>query len=131
MAFEFEAALVVADRAGESLSFADRLENHRHYLVIQRDEVSRDAVLADLENVYLERDDQQFGGYGGIESVTLTRDRLTIRLTPRMATRMCHHDTLSVGFGEEAFPRVDELVGVIFRGYESRVVRAAGGAVGG
>jgi hypothetical protein len=124
VAFEFEAALVVPDTAAESLSFADHPENHQHYLIIQRDEESRDAVLPDMENVYVERDDQQFGGYGGIESVSLTKTRLTLLLTPRMARQMGLHDTLSVGFGEDSFRDVEELVALIFRGYESRVVRA-------
>jgi len=124
MAFEFEATLVVPDTTAESLSFADRPENHQHYLIIQRDEESRDAVMPDMENVYVERDDQLFGGYGGIESVLLSRTRLMLRLTPRMARQMGHHDTVSVGFGEDFSRQVDELVGLIFRGYESRVARA-------
>ena len=123
MAFEFEAELVVPDARQESLSFADRRENHQHYLIIQRDEEARDDVLPDVENVYVERDDQQFGGYGGIEAVTLGSRRLTLRLTPRMANQMGHHDTLSVGFAEDSLRDVDKLVTLIFRGYESRVTR--------
>lgn len=124
MAFEFEAALVIPDTRAESLSFADQPEDHQHYLIIQRDEDARDDVLPDVENVYIERDDQQFGGYGGIESVALNKGRLTLRLSPRMARQMGHHDSLSVAFPEECFQQVDELVRLIFRGDEPRVVRA-------
>ena len=124
MAFEFEAALVVPDTRQESLSFADRCENHRHYLIIQRfDEEAGEDVLPDVENVYIERDDQQFGGYGGIEAVTLGSRRLTLKLTPRMAKQMGHHDTLSVGFAEDSLSDVDKLLALIFRGYESRITR--------
>jgi hypothetical protein len=123
MAFEFEAAVVVPDPANESLSFADHPENPRHYLVIQRYDESPDAILPDMENVYIERDDQQFGGYGGIEAVSLATDRLSLRLTPRMSKRMGDHEALSVRFGEDSFRQVDELVTLIFRGYESRIVR--------
>jgi hypothetical protein len=123
VAFEFEAALVDSDTAAERLSFADHPDDQQHYLVIQRDEESADDVLPDMENVYVERDDQQFGGYGGIESVSLTNTRLTLRLTPRMTRQMGLHDTLSVGFQEDSFREVDGMVRLIFRGYESRVVR--------
>jgi hypothetical protein len=125
MAFHFEAALVIPDAENQSLSFADRREDHVHYLIIQRDQESPDAVLPDAENLYVERDDQQFGGYGGIECVTLSRHRLSLKLTPRMARKMGHHDTLSVGFAEadDSFGRIDQLVELIFRGYESRVER--------
>jgi len=123
VAFEFEAVLVVPDAKQESLSFADRLEHYQHYLIIQRDQEARDDILPDVENVYVERDDQKFGGYGGIESVLLGKRRLTLTLTPRMATRMGGHDTLSVMFAQDWLQQVDELTGLIFRGYESRVVR--------
>ena len=123
MAFEFEAAVVVPDEASESLSFADHPENPQHYLVIQRSDESPDAVLPDMENVYVERDDQHFGGYGGIESVSLSNGRLTLRLTLRMAKRMGHHDALSVRFSEDSVRQVDQLVTLIFRGYESRIAR--------
>lgn len=122
MAFEFKAAIVVPDATAPSLSFADRTENYKHYLIIQRDEESGDAVLPDMENVYLERDDQHFGGYGGIESVELGKNRLTLRFSGRMARRMGNHDTLSVEFPEEFLSQVDELVRLIFRGYEQRIV---------
>ena len=123
MTFEFEAALVVADPVAEALSFADQTEDHQHYLIIQRDDESSDNVSPDMENIYIERDDQQFGGYGGIESVQLSKNRLTLRLTPRMAKQMGHHEALSVGFSKDFNKQVDELVTLIFRGYESRIVR--------
>jgi hypothetical protein len=121
--FEFQAALVVPDTAQMSLSFADHPENHQHYLIIQRDEELRNAILPDLENIYLERDDQIFGGYGGIESVTLSRHRLSLKLTPRMAKRMGNFDELILGFeqADNSFRHIEELVALIFRGYESRI----------
>ncbi len=125
MLFEFQAALVVPQIPEVCLSFADRLEHHQHYLVIQRSEERVDDVLPDVENVYIERDDQCWGGYGGIQSVLLLRNRLTLTLTPRMAITMGDHETLSVIFDVDdgMFGRIDEVLSSIFRGYEDRVSR--------
>jgi hypothetical protein len=121
--FEFRAELVVPDRSQQSLSFADHLQSPKHYLVLQRDEENAEATLSDVENVYIERDDQQFGGYGGIESVVLERDRLTLNLTPRMAKQMGHQDALTVTFAadDQLFENVREALKLVFRGYDSRV----------
>ena len=115
--------LVVPDRRQQSLSFADCLQDHKHYLVLQRDEENPEAVLGDVENIYIERDDQQFGGYGGIELVVLERDRLTLNLTPRMAKQMGHHDSLTVTFvaDDSLFANVREVLKPVFRGYDARV----------
>ena len=123
MTFEFRAELVVPDRRQQSLSFADRLQDHKHYLILARDEENAEAVFSDVENVYIERDDQQFGGYGGIESVILEPDRLTLNLTPRMARQMGNRDALTVTFeaDDSLFANVRDVLKLVFRGYDARL----------
>ena len=125
MGFEFRAAHVYPDPVAVRLSFEGEPANDDpHYLIIDRSEDSPDEPLPDAENIYVERDDQQFGGYGGITSVTLTRGRLTISLTPRMAVRMGRHETLGVSFADDqtTFREVASVLKLIFREYPDRVI---------
>jgi hypothetical protein len=121
--FAFHAELVVPEAGGLSLSFADRSDDQRHYLVLARDEETPDQAQPDLRKVYIECDDQCWGGYGGIESVQLQRDALTIQVGEKMATKLGLHDVLCVSFSvdEVVFREVQRVVHLIFRGYEDRV----------
>src|SRR5690349_20550719 len=121
--FAFHAELVVADARQRSLSFADRDEGTCHYLVVQRDEERRGEVLSDLENIYVERDDQRWGGYGGIERVQLDRGGMTLFLGERMAACMGGHSEMRVTFDVDTsrLREVKDVLSLIFRGYESRV----------
>lgn len=75
-----------------------------------------------MENVYIERDDQAWGGYGGIERVALTRDSLTLHLGGRMAKQLGGHDSIRVSFEvpDPAFLELRHVLDLIMRGYESR-----------
>ena len=121
--FEFHAEIIVPQAEELSISFADRTEDQKHYLIIARDQESPDETQPDLKNIYIERDDQRWGGYGGIESVRLERDALTVRLSGRMATRIGLHDELRVTFGIDGslFRDVKSILELIFRGYEDRL----------
>src|SRR5438128_295352 len=106
MEFTFHAGWVHSDDVAIRLAFADRNnEMGEHYFVMDRAENSQEEVLPDMENVYIERDDQGWGGYGGIEQVVLERNRLIVQLGPRMATRMGEHEQIRVTFDltESAF----------------------------
>jgi hypothetical protein len=125
MTFAFHAEFVHADPQCRRLSFLDRDdESSEHYLIFDRSEDSPEEPVADMANVYLERDDQQWGGYGGIESVTLTSDRLTLRLTPDMAKTMGQHDTIQISFGVEdtQWENIRTVLSLIMKGYDSRLV---------
>jgi hypothetical protein len=126
MAFEFQAALIVPDLKQIGLSFADHPTHQRHYLILQRDQLPVGKAASSCGLVYVERDDQQFGGYGGIESMTLTRRSLKLAVIPSMAKLMGNHDTLTITFvvDDGTFHQIDETISRIFEGYEDRVMRS-------
>jgi hypothetical protein len=122
--FNFYAAFVQVDERCLRLSFADRNDEvSEHYFVMDRSEKSSEEAVPDMDNVYIERDDQGWGGYGGIERVTLKRDSLTLRLSDRMATRMGGHESVRVCFSvpDPVFWELRHVLGLILRGYESQL----------
>jgi Immunity protein 10 len=124
MSFGFHADLVRPDEYPPRLAFADRDDERLgHYFVMDRSEDSPEEAVPDLGNVYIERDDQQWGGYGGIDRVVLDRGCLSVRLDPRMAVQMGHHDEIYITFdlGEADFERLRSVLGLIMRGYENRL----------
>jgi hypothetical protein len=107
------------------LAFADvRTEQ---YLWVQREECSEDQVLPDARNIWIERDDQRWGGSGGITAVVLERDALTFSLTPAMAARMGGFGVLrvNVDLDDTAFAALRELLLRVFQGYDELVRIAA------
>jgi hypothetical protein len=90
---------------------------------MDRMEESLQEVMPDMGNVYIERDDQQWGGFGGVERVVLERESLTLHLGPRLATQMGEYDTIRVGFAlsDCDFHELRRLLGLIMHGYESRL----------
>ena len=123
MPLEFHAGVVHSDRLCRRLSFADRDDDSgKQYFIIDRSEQSNEAVH-DMDDVYIERDDQRWGGYGGIERVVLERDRLTLQFDPRMATRMGEHDSIRITFAvsDDDFGNMRYVLGCIMRGYEPRL----------
>jgi hypothetical protein len=77
--FSFHAELVWYDEVSLCISFADKATEHEHYFTIQRSE-PLDELAIDTSNVYIELDDQCWGGYGGIERVSLERTGFTLIL---------------------------------------------------
>jgi hypothetical protein len=70
MAFAFNAEFVDADDVAARLSFLERNdETNEHYFIMDRSEDSPEEAHPDMGNVYIEREDQCWGGYGGIERV--------------------------------------------------------------
>src|SRR5258708_2219342 len=124
MAFGFYAGFVHSDALCRRLSFADRNdESGEHYFVMDRSEDSPEETVPDMKNVYIERDDQGWGGYGGIERVILQRDSLTLRLNPHMATQMGDNDCIRIDFTlqEAEFRELRRVLCLIMRGYESQL----------
>jgi hypothetical protein len=126
MAFGFHAVCVVADDVTVPvayLAFYDRNDmTCEHYFIMDRSEDSPEGAVPDMENIYIERDDQGWGGYGGIDRVILERNGLTLRLGPRMADQMGEHDTIGITFdlGDPDFEKVRRVPERLMRGYESR-----------
>ena len=124
MAFGFHAELVHVDDACRRLSFAERDgQTCDHYFIMDRSEDSPDGAVPDMGNVYIERDDQCWGGYGGIERVVLARDSLTLHLGGRMAKLIGGHDSIRVTFdvSDAVFRELRHVLGLIMRGYESQL----------
>ena len=125
MSLTFHANLVYPDSLCRRLSFLDRDdEASEHYLIFDRSEDSPDEPIPGMANVYLERDDQGWGGYGGIESAMLGRSHLTFRLTSKMAKTMGGHDTIRVTFdvAAEQWDTIRSVASLIMKGYESQFV---------
>jgi hypothetical protein len=128
VAFDFHAGFVHPDDLCRRLSFADRDdESGEHYFIMDRSEESPDEAVPDMENVYIERDDQAWGGYGGIERVILARDSLALYLGERMAKQMGGHDSVRVSFevSDAIFRDLRNVLCLIMRGYESKLAVAA------
>jgi hypothetical protein len=122
--FEFHADFVHADAACRRLEFADRNDGSgERYFVIDRSEESPATAVPDMANVYIERDDQCWGGYGGIEQVALTRDCLTMHLGKRMAVQIGNHSGIRVTFdvSDSEFCELQRVLASIMRGYESQL----------
>jgi hypothetical protein len=124
VAFSFHAGFVDCDRRCRRLTFADRNdETGQHYFVIDRAEENPEQAVPGMGNVYIERDDQQFGGFGGIKRVVLGRDNLTLHLGRRMSTQMGRHQTICVTFSLKAteFKKLRQVLSLIMCGYESQL----------
>jgi hypothetical protein len=128
MEFAFHAAFVHADDVCRRLSFAESNgKSGEHYFIMERSEESPAEAVPDMANVYIERDDQCWGGYGGIEWVILGRNCLTLCLGELMATWMGGHEVIRVSFdvSDAVFRELGYVLGLIMRGYESRLVANA------
>ncbi|MBI3409882.1 MAG: hypothetical protein HY040_16205 [Planctomycetes bacterium] len=124
MLFEFHAEVVDCDNVANRLSFAESgTEQFGHYLVVDRAENPASEAAPDMEDVYIERDDQMWGGYGGIERLILTRDALTLYLGPRMTRIMGSFSEIRVRFSlnDNQFQTLHVVLGHILHGYESRL----------
>lgn len=118
--FTFHAARVWYDETSLCLAFADKAADHDHYFSVQRSEKSPEESVPDVGNVYIELDDQCWGGYGGIERLSLERAAFTVVVTPRMVPYMRGHDGVRVTFDlpEQDFKAVRRVLQKLLRGYE-------------
>lgn len=119
MTYGFIANKVEADELQRFLGFAD----DGHYFWMQPDDESGLSPSSDAANVWIEIHDQQFGGRGGIEQVTLSRQGLIISLTPSKAMKMGRHEQISVQFSvtDREFERIRAVLLSVMRGSENLV----------
>jgi hypothetical protein len=104
----FHAGHVTVEDMGDYLlvGFADRQFATVNYLTLQRahefDEQDRRTGMAE---VYIERNDQGFSGYGGMESFELLPDRVRVRFDARSAPIMagCREMEISFDLNREQF----------------------------
>ena len=124
MAFGFHAELVDVDEVAARLSFLDRNdETSEHYFIMDRSELSPEGSVPNMGDVYIERDDQCWGGYGGIDRVILERNCLTLRLGPHTANQLGGHDEIRIAFDlrEAEFDQLMRVLGFIMRGHENQL----------
>lgn len=122
MVFEFHAGEFETDDVALRVGFADG-KNSEHYFIMQREEDSLKEALPNLENIYIERDDQCWGGYGGINHVSLDRNRVIIYLNSEMANQMGGYDTIKITFSVDdlQFQQLQEVLEQVMQGYESKL----------
>ena len=117
--YEFTAPYFEVDSSVPFLGFANNPTNQ--YFWMQRDEKSPDRAVPDVGDVWVERDDQAWGGRGGICRVVLDRLSLTVELTPAQAEHMGGYDAIRVlfAFSEEEFQKIRQQLAWVMRAYES------------
>jgi len=123
MAIEFHATLVDVDLAQKRVLFADHEPVPQHYLIVQRSDESPQKANPGMANIYIERDDQCWGGYGEIDSVLVGPGDLTLNLGAHMANLMGQHDRFHVTFklSDERYRELLRLLTLIMRGCENRL----------
>ncbi len=79
--FHANCVAVVDDKHSKIVGFADQQFNTKRYLQFQLSRVSdaRDQEL-ELDTYYVEKDDQSNSCYGGIESIDLHANAITLKL---------------------------------------------------
>jgi hypothetical protein len=118
MAYLFTATDFEADPDAVFVGFTDGT----HYLWMQPDEddYPRPRPSPDARNVWIEIDDQGWGGHGGIARVRLTRDTLTVRRTLPLEKHMGGHEAIEVWFSlsDAEFEQVQTVLRAVMRGNE-------------
>src|SRR3712207_2513406 len=97
MAYEFTATEFDADPDAERVAFA----GEGRYVWMQRDETDPTVPVtasADARSVWVEIEDQAWGGRGGIAEVRLDRQSLTISRTHPLPRQACGHEKIVVHF---------------------------------
>ena len=122
MVFGFHASEFETDDVTLRIGFADGA-NSEHYFIMQRDEESIKEDLTHLGNIYIERDDQCWGGYGGINRVSLNRTHLIIYLNSDMANQIGGYDTIKIIFllDNFHFKQLQNVLQKIMQGYEDKL----------
>lgn len=79
--FHANCVAVVDDEFSRIVGFADRQIDTKRYLQFQLCHVSdtKNQALG-LDNYYVEKDDQSYSCYGGIESIDLHQNTITLKL---------------------------------------------------
>ena len=87
----FDATCVTVDATENSISvgFADSEFDAGRYLMLQRaDNFSEEDTLTGMNDIYIERDDQQWSRYGGMRRCELLTDRFRVEFEESAAATM-------------------------------------------
>ncbi|WP_377473608.1 MAG: hypothetical protein P2A85_15590 [Microcoleus anatoxicus] len=99
------------------------LDGDGHYFIMTREETSTEEALPNRENIYIELDDQCWGGNGGIDLIALSREKFTIYLNVPMAP-IIGFDEIQITFlidDDSEFQEFRKVLQEIMRGYEDRL----------
>jgi hypothetical protein len=120
----FHANTVVVDDSDKELilvGFADDMcGRYRDALMVQRSyEFDEQDVGPGMDRVYIERNEQSRGGYGGIRQFDLYRDRVSVALDDTMGKRL-GGDLFEITFqvDEDRFSSLRSGLAAVFRGCE-------------
>ncbi|HEY1048785.1 MAG TPA: Imm10 family immunity protein [Prosthecobacter sp.] len=119
---EFTASCVRVEDTEEGIGvwLADADPVECDYLALTRDlRPDEQSVRLSLDKVYLERNDQGFSGYGGIEQISLFRDHLHLCLDDKGTRFMGGLSVMKVSFELEAsiFQQLREGLAACFDGF--------------
>lgn len=88
-----------------------------NYLMIQKTLGESDEQDADLgmNSYHIERDDQSFGGYGGVENIELSRNRIEVKLDETGKANLdCEAVKVEFEIGDETYETLTEKLKFIF-----------------
>jgi hypothetical protein len=88
-----------------------------NYLMIQKslDKPDEQDIRLGLDGYHIERDDQSYGGYGGVSQILLERDSIEVQLD-ETGKKNLQCDGVKVDFetDDETFERLSEKLAFIF-----------------
>ena len=120
--FHARCVAVVDDELSKIVGFADRQLNAKRYLQFQRSRVgdAQDRTLG-LDSYYVEKDDQSNSCYGGIESIDLHADSITLKLDDDASQHLDLDKEVLITFDadEETLSELRRGLATIFSGSEA------------
>ncbi|MFB8793457.1 MAG: hypothetical protein U7126_04300 [Microcoleus sp.] len=121
MTTEFFAPCFDAIEANLYVGFSEA-KGGEHYFILTREEGSEEETVPNRKNIYAELDDGDWIEDVGIDWVTLSRDRFTVRFGSDTIT-LPEYDEVAITFSlEDAdFERLRHVLQKIMRGYENRL----------
>jgi hypothetical protein len=128
----FTANTVVVDDSNEGfilVGFADQQDGqYCEMLHFQRAyEFDEQDVALGMNSVYVERNDQSQGGYGGVERVELHSDRVRVLVGGRVAEWMGDSEfEIGLSLSPAELERLREGLRVVFQGFGTLVEYPAG-----
>ncbi len=121
MKFEFFAPSFEAIEANLYVGFSEAMGGE-HYFILTRQEGSEEETVPNRKNIYAELDDGDWAEDVGIDWVTLSRARFTVRFGSDTITLLeCDEVAITFSLEDADFERLRHVLQKIMRGYENRL----------
>lgn len=116
MDFHFTASGVYADDDGTVLMLVLNSDDEEHYFSVQQSlEHDEQSIKAGMNTYYIERDDQGFGGYGGLDEIRLSKTELKAVLNEKGKKNLnAENLAVTLNIPEESFYEMKEMLIRIF-----------------